>query len=299
MSIDSRVSEVLSRVRVVELATIGKDGGPQARPMAAVWVPDKGHVVLTTPPAFPQKVFNIRRDGRVSLLYSDPTGSGLDGTTAVLVQGTASAPRTVAGPHDIEDFWRAVYARNPGYADQLRNPDYQATMDWYYWRLPMFVTPERVHVFDATPVGGALEPPPSSSVPMLDRIKDAIDRYPTVVLTALDGDGYPYSVRAVITHDLKIRPSQPFRGRPGPASLLWHRHDGASGGMLSLLVTGIFTGEGFVPEGIPGALPDEQEAGPERDWIAEGRLRSLEYLEKRGLAVPVVDWEVLAGYATR
>lgn len=299
MYVDSRVSEVLSSVRVVELATIGKDGRPQAYPMSAIWVPDKQHIVLTTPPAFPQKVFNIRRDGRVALLYSDMSGSGLDGTTAVLVQGTANAPATVAGTEELADFWRAVYARSPGYAKDLQDPEYQARMDWYYWRLPMFVSLDRVHVFDTTPVGGTLEPYPSSNVPMSERIKDAITRYPTAVLTALDSGGHPYSVRAEVGEDLTVSPLQPFEGKPGPASLLWHRHDGNSGGMLSLLVTGTLGDSGFTPERIPGALPDEHEVGPGQDWIAQGRQRSLLYLDKRGLDVPVVDWAALAGYATR
>ncbi|MCE7012000.1 pyridoxamine 5'-phosphate oxidase family protein [Kibdelosporangium philippinense] len=298
MSIDSRVSEVLSSSRVAELTTIGKDGYPQTRPMAAIWVPDKQHVVLTTPPAFPQKVFNIRRDGRVALLYSDMTGTGLDSNTAVLVQGTASAPATVAGTAELADFWRAVYTRNPGYADELRDPAYQARMDWYYWRLPMFVTLDRVHVFDATPVGGTLEPFPASNLPMSERIKDAITRYPTAVLTALDADGHPYSVRAKVDENLTVSPLQPFNGRPGPASLLWHRYDRTTAGMLTLLVTGTLGDSGFTPERIPGALPDEHEAGPDQDWIAQGRLRSLQYLDKRGLDGPVVDWAALAGYAS-
>jgi general stress protein 26 len=299
MAIDSRVSEVLTHVRVVELATVGKDGRPQAWPMSAIWVPDKGHIVLTTPPAFPQKVFNIRRDGRVALLYSDMTGSGLDDRTAVLVQGKASAPAVVAGTEDLSDFWRAVYARSGGYAKDLQDPGYRARMDWYYWRLPMFVTPERVHVFDTTPVGGALEPYPSSNLPMSERIKDAVSRYPTAVLTALDDTGHPYAVRAEVSEDLAVTPLQPFAGKPGPASLLWHRHDGNSGGMLSLLVTGTLHDSGFVAERIPGAPPDEHEAGPERDWIAEGRRRSLAYLAERGLEVPVVDWDALVRYASR
>jgi hypothetical protein len=35
-------------------------------------------LLITTSIAFPQKAFNIRRDARVALLFSDPTGSGLN-----------------------------------------------------------------------------------------------------------------------------------------------------------------------------------------------------------------------------
>nr|WP_042189494.1 pyridoxamine 5'-phosphate oxidase family protein [Kibdelosporangium sp. MJ126-NF4]CEL18721.1 pyridoxamine 5'-phosphate oxidase-related, FMN-binding [Kibdelosporangium sp. MJ126-NF4]CTQ96427.1 pyridoxamine 5'-phosphate oxidase-related, FMN-binding [Kibdelosporangium sp. MJ126-NF4] len=303
MLIDSRVSEVLSKVRVVELATVGKDGSPQVRPMSAIWVPEKGHIVLTTPLAFPQKVFNIRRDSRVSVFYSDPTGSGLDGSTAVLVQGTAEAPKIAAGTAELDDYWSTTFSRNPEYATQVAAPEYRAAMDWYYWRLPMYVTPERVHVFDPTPVGGVLEPPPSSALSMADQIKDAVERYPTAVLTTFDEQGHPYSVRAEVDADLRVRPLQPFAGRPGQASLLWHRHGLGAGGdtssMLALQVLGSFDGETFTPTRIPGALPDEHEAGGEYDWIAQAKQQSAGYLAKRGLAEPVVDWDALVGYATR
>ncbi|ONI79226.1 hypothetical protein ALI144C_25680 [Actinosynnema sp. ALI-1.44] len=304
MLIDSRVSEVLSKVRVVELATIGKDGSPQVRPMSAIWVPGKDHIVLTTPLAFPQKVFNIRRDGRVSLFYSDLTGSGLDGGTAVLVQGRAEAPRIAAGTAELEDFWSATFSRNPEYATQFASPDYRAAMDWYYWRLPVYVTPEQVHVFDATPAGGALEPPPPQAAPMAEQIKDAIERYPTAVFTTFDDQGHPYSVRAEVTADLRVRPLQPFAGKPGPASLLWHRHSLGAGGdtssMLTLQVVGSFDGERFTAERIPGALPDERGAGGgEYDWIAKAKQQSAAYLAQRGLAEPVVDWDALVGYTGR
>ncbi|WP_405436342.1 hypothetical protein OG373_05615 [Streptomyces avidinii] len=36
-----------------------------------------GTLLLTTSPAFAQKALNVRRDGRIALLFSDPTGSGL------------------------------------------------------------------------------------------------------------------------------------------------------------------------------------------------------------------------------
>lgn len=45
------------------------------------------HFVLTISIGMPQKAFNIRCDPRVSLLFSDPTASGLRRPPAVLVQG--------------------------------------------------------------------------------------------------------------------------------------------------------------------------------------------------------------------
>jgi len=77
--------DLFTDVRVVELSTVTRDGGLNTKPMSASWLPDSQQIVLTTPPAYPQKVYNIRRDGRVALLYSDLRGSGLPAGTSVLV----------------------------------------------------------------------------------------------------------------------------------------------------------------------------------------------------------------------
>jgi hypothetical protein len=41
--------------------------------------------VITTSIGLPHKAYNVRRNPRVALLYSDPTGSGLDSRPEVLV----------------------------------------------------------------------------------------------------------------------------------------------------------------------------------------------------------------------
>jgi len=109
--------DLFTDVRVVELSTVTRDGGLNTKPMSASWLPDSQQIVLTTPPAYPQKVYNIRRDGRVALLYSDLRGSGLPAGTSVLVQGLASAPDVVAPPQDLPDYWRGLFRKNPHLAD--------------------------------------------------------------------------------------------------------------------------------------------------------------------------------------
>ncbi|MER5392360.1 pyridoxamine 5'-phosphate oxidase family protein, partial [Saccharopolyspora sp. NPDC002686] len=199
MRIDSEVLEVLSEARVLELGTIARDGCPNVRPMAATWIADARHIMLTTTLAHPQKTFSIRRDGRVSVLYSDFTGSRLTGGPAVLVQGTASAPDVVARPQDIKEYWRELFRKTPSLVEDFASAEARATMDWYYLRLPVFVTPERVRVLEPLEAGGSFEPLPPWDFPMGVQIADALERYPTAVFTARDSTGHPYAARAEVT----------------------------------------------------------------------------------------------------
>ncbi|NED99198.1 pyridoxamine 5'-phosphate oxidase family protein [Phytoactinopolyspora halotolerans] len=306
MPMDPDLVRVLKDVRVLELSTITKDGGVNTRPMAATWMPGTGRVFLTTPLATPQKVFNIRRDARVALFYSDFTGSGLSGAPAVLVQGTAEAPDVVAAPHDIPDYWGELFRKYPKLVDDFADDEARKAMDWYYWRLPISVGPDHVHTFDAAEFGGAWEPFPPENATMNEQIADAIQRYPTAVLCSRDERGYPFSTRAIVTGDpgsgnLRVQPTQPFAGRPGQANLLWHRHNGHSGEMHSLLVAGRVTnGDGtwtFVPERLPGEAESGHETNSYEAWIADARTRSQRYLERRGLEPPEIDWKAFAGYA--
>jgi hypothetical protein len=298
MQIEARVSKVLAEVRAVELSTLTRQEGIHTNPMSSVWLADREQIVLTTPLATPQKVLNIRRDGRVGLLYSDFTGSGLS-APAVLVQGTAKAPDVVLAPQDLADFWRDMVRKYPAQFEQVGSTEYRREMDWYYWRFPIFVAPLRIHIFEAVSAGGAWEPPVPKAASMHERVQDALTRYPTAVFTSKDQQGYPYSVRAAVSEvgndgQLRVSPEQPFAGLEGLTSLLWHRHNGHAGELSSLLVAGIAThtnGEWiFVPQRIPGK--PSLDAMSYEDWVADARARSLRYLEKRGMQAPSIDWSV-------
>lgn len=89
--IPAEVAAVFTEFRSAEGSTLAKDGTPIAWPMAVLYQPERGHFVTTTSIGLPQKAYNVRRDGRVSLLYSNGTASGLTKPPAVLVQGDATA----------------------------------------------------------------------------------------------------------------------------------------------------------------------------------------------------------------
>lgn len=142
--IPQEVVAVFENFRCAEMATLAKDGTPLAWPVVVLYQPERGRFVATTSIALPQKAYNIRRDGRVSLLYSDPTASGLVKPPAVLVQGDATAPdEVVTWNDDLRDLWRLLAVRQPA-SDNSTNAFSRWLMPWYYMRLLMPIVPRHI-----------------------------------------------------------------------------------------------------------------------------------------------------------
>ena len=138
------VEEVLGRFRTCEFSTLARNGTPIAWPVAALWRPTEGRFVLTTSVGLARKALNARRDPRVSLLFSDPTASGLEAPPAVLVQGDAQAPDEVrTSTAGFEDYWGRLFERQPAGDMYGSNPLARYLFDWYYMRLYVFVRPRR------------------------------------------------------------------------------------------------------------------------------------------------------------
>lgn len=132
--------------RTCEFTTLSKNGTPITWPLAARYQPEHGRFLLTTSIGLPQKAFNIRRDRRVSLLFSDSTASGLNQPATVLVQADAEAPdRVVADPAGLEDYWREnILGRQPAGMTYSANAISRYLMDWYYMRIMIFARPRRI-----------------------------------------------------------------------------------------------------------------------------------------------------------
>jgi len=142
-TIPGEVASVFANFRTCEFSTLAKDGTPLTWPLVALYQPDSGHFQLTTSIGFPSKAHNIRRNPRVSMLFSDPTGSGVESPPAVLVQGMATvSERLAAGVEGLADYWRdVVFSRQPGSAIFSNNPFTRFWMDWYYIRWVITVRP--------------------------------------------------------------------------------------------------------------------------------------------------------------
>ena len=146
LTLPPEVAAVLREFRACEFTTLSKDGTPTTWPTSAWYEPGAMRFLITTSIGLPQKAFNVRRNPRVALLFSDPTGSGLTSPPAVLVQGEAIAPdKVVSSPKGLEDYWRdTIFRRQPATEALSRNPVMRRLMDWYYMRLLIWVTPRRI-----------------------------------------------------------------------------------------------------------------------------------------------------------
>lgn len=128
------------------------------------------------------------------------------------------------------------------------------------------------------------------------------------ILTGLDSDGYPFSIRCAPQLDeaqqaLRVSLPASTRIRPGPASLLCHGHNQLLWNLRSFMVRGtleptggetwLFRPSRFVPGLGVGGL-----AGMVRFAIAKRRT-ARRYLERRGLARPTIDWGQLKAVQAR
>jgi general stress protein 26 len=139
-------SAVINQYRTCEFATVGRSGTPIAWPAVTMYRHDEATFVITTSVGLPQKAYNVRRNPKVALLFSDPTGSGLSGQPQVLVQGMATCPDTVAtSPIGLEEYWSRVFERQPFGRLYGSTPVTRWLMGWYYRRLVITVAVTGVH----------------------------------------------------------------------------------------------------------------------------------------------------------
>ena len=145
----------------------------------------------------PQKAFNIRRNPKVSMLFSEPTGSGIAQPGAVFIQGDATVEdRIVTDPSsdpDLAALMETVSGRQP--AGAFWSTRLGRRVGWpYYIRLLIYVIPH-----DVLCTGRPATSPPlhqnstSTRCVVWDEAATWLDKFPEAVLTAIDRDGYPVS----------------------------------------------------------------------------------------------------------
>jgi hypothetical protein len=250
-SLPPDVQSVFDRFVTTELTTIDRRGQPITWPVTPYYSLGDPCIDVTTGLGYPKKANDARANPLVSLLFSDPTGSGLERPATVLVQGTA----------DVDDLDleanRARYAREsmeklPGIKPLTPPAAIQRRLGWYYNRIYIHVRPERVFAwpggdaaaepqlfgahleevrsghseeperFHAGPHGGA-----SSWDPRLSELGST---FPTAVLSFVTPDGFPFAVRVAVRVDQASRwvriESHPAGAplAPGLACLTAHVH---------------------------------------------------------------------------
>ncbi len=143
---------------------------------------------------------------------------------------------------------------------------------------------------------------------MWAEVRGHLRGFSSPVLTAVDGDGYPVSIRCQLSLDERqqaLRLSLPGWARitPGPASILCHVHNQLLWDLRSFLIRGMLEPTGgdtwlfrpsrFVPGIGIGGL-----AGIVRFALAKRRT-ARRYLERRGMARPTIDWGQLKALQAR
>jgi hypothetical protein len=145
MDLPPEVEAVFREFRTCEMSTLAKDVVPITWPTLPFWRHEEGRFLITTSIGLPHKAFNVRRNPRVSLLFSDPTASCLTDPPVVLVQGDATSPDEVtASVEGFEDELRQVFRRQPASGLYSGNLITRYLFDWYYMRLQIHVTPRRI-----------------------------------------------------------------------------------------------------------------------------------------------------------
>jgi hypothetical protein len=134
---------IMENYRTCEFTTVFRDGTPQTWPVSALVLRD-GRLLICTSIGFPQKAFNIRRNPRVSLLFSESTGSGLSPSGAVLICGTAVAEGRVIADMttspELAALTRTVIERQPA-SKFMSSFLGRRLFPSYYWRIAIYVTP--------------------------------------------------------------------------------------------------------------------------------------------------------------
>ena len=251
-SLPRDVRACFERFISTEYTTIDRRQQPITWPVTPYYEPGGPAIEVTTGIGYPKKADDARRNPRVSLLFSDPTGSGIEGAPQVLVQGTARVDDDDLAANR-ERYWHESWEKLPGTRKMHPPRAIRTLFGWYYDRIYVAVRPERVLVWeggdparspvvhdshleevrsghDEEPVEPH-EPEAGGAVVWDERIDQLGTRHPTAVLSWVGPDGFPLSIRLPVSVrrdarriSLGLEPS----GLPlaeGRACLTAHAHD--------------------------------------------------------------------------
>ncbi len=242
------IVDTATRFLATEYASLTTAGAPITWPVTP-YRGERSTIDVSTGLTYPLKAERARRDRRVALSFTLPTGSGLQSPPTIAVQGHATVrDRDLVATSSR--YLRASAERFPDLYAQI--PTWlMRRLDWYWTRAWIEVTPTRVLWWDrgdltelprewTAPTG--TEAPPSDPLPQgtgagswnparpdwRRRTEGVLGRLPPPVLTIVDHDGFPLplkvrSVRA--TGDgFAVIPPVGVDIRPGPAFLSFHAH---------------------------------------------------------------------------
>lgn len=221
-TLPAEVQQVFNRFVTTEYTTIDRRGQPISWPVNPYYRPGDPCIDVTTGLGYPKKADDAVANPKVALLFSDPTGSGIESAPQVLVQGTADVDDRDLDANR-ERYTRESVEKLPGTKAMLPPERIRGLFNWYFTRIYVHVRPERVYVWpdgditkeptlydthieevrsghDEEPA--AVHAPAAGGTPVWDaRMNELGERYPTAVLSVVAPDGFPFSLRVPISVD--------------------------------------------------------------------------------------------------
>ena len=313
-SLPQEARDAFSSFVTTEYTTVGAGQQPITWPVTPYYDDGAASIDVTTGLGYPKKADDAKRHPSVSLLFSDPTGSGIESADQVLVQGTADVDdRNLEANKDR--YWRESWEKLPAVRD-AHPPSFlreRSMFTWYYTRIYVHVRPERVFIWRGGDVsaepdlhgahleevrsGHAEEPAEDhgraigGQAAWDDRLEQLGREYETGVVSWLAPDGFPLSVRLPIrvdrgSHSIRL-PSEPAGVPllPGRACLSVHRHPPDFTWQQNFQVRGDLERDGagwrLVPHKLVGGfeLPDTGLIGRLR--VNAGKIRRFRKTAKR------------------
>ena len=299
-TLPAEVRETFERFITCEFTTVDARKQPITWPVTPYYSQGGQTIDLSTGLGVPKKADDARAHPSVSLLFSDPTGSGIDSGIRVLVQGTATV--------DDEDlqanaarYFQESSVKLPA-TKKMHPPKFlRPAFNFYYVRIYIKVRPERVFVWqggdpaegptihdahlEEVRSGHTEEPAEehgqaAGGAPAWDRRMEFLGEHETGVLSWLGPDGFPISVRVPYTADPSSREVR-IEGEPaglpvieGRACLTVHRHSPDFTWQRNMQVRGnlVHSPDGLrlVPRKIVGGFEIPKGAGRFRDFLKKG-----------------------------
>ena len=250
-SLPDEIKRVFETFVTTEFTTVDRHGQPICWPLTPYYERGGQCLDVCTGLGYPKKAKDARLNPKVAMLFSDPTGSGMENAPQVLVQGIASVDDADLDANR-ERYMREGAVKLPETTKMMPPKALQPLFNWYYTRIYVHVRPERIYVWangDATNEpqlfdahmeevrSGHDEEPDAEHAPAEggamvwdERMDELGSRYPQAVLSLVAPDGFPFNVRLPISVDRAARRIRLGAGvlglpmQPGLACLTAHDH---------------------------------------------------------------------------
>ena len=147
-SLPPDVQAVFDRFITTELTTVDSAGQPITWPVTPYYRPGDPCIDVTTGLGYPKKANDAQANPLVSLLFSDPTGSGLRTRRSSSSRGRPRSTTRTSRP--TASATRARWSRScPGLARWDPPDQFKRFLSWYFTRIYIHVRPERIYVWRA------------------------------------------------------------------------------------------------------------------------------------------------------